>query len=127
MSASDIRKAIAANIVAAVGDRVASSDNAVTISTIVREAIEKTGNKFLFKLNIPKEFGSILMNIGFFVVSGEPQEGDIGVWSETSSHPNGHVQIFADGAWYSDFKQESRSPWSEEESEEAVFSLFRFH
>jgi hypothetical protein len=61
----------------------------------------------------PAQFGAVLEQYGFQLVatSALREDGDVAVWSSVDHHEHGHVQVYFEGAWYSDFKQNERSPW----------------
>ena len=82
---SSTGNSLASNIIAAVGSNTTPGDNS---GAIVREAVESAVYKFPFKLNTPKDFGTILMSMGFYATSGEPQQGDVGIWAGIGSHPS---------------------------------------
>jgi hypothetical protein len=61
----------------------------------------------------PAQFGPRLEELGFQLTSKSVQreDGDVAVWSSVPDHDHGHVQVYFDGTWYSDFRQEKLSPW----------------
>ena len=50
-------------------------------------------------------YGSSLGAAGFYVVTGEPQKGDVVVIEGFAGHDDGHMAIFDGTRWVSDFKQ----------------------
>jgi hypothetical protein len=53
-----------------------------------------------------KSMGSIMTSKAV-----QREDGDVAVWSSVPDHDHGHVQVYFDGTWYSDFRQEKLSPW----------------
>lgn len=41
----------------------------------------------------------------------EYKNGDVMVIGDEPGHQHGHVQVYNDGKWYSDFKQKTPYPW----------------
>ena len=61
-----------------------------------------------------KDYGPILERNGFIAVSSDryiPKSGDVVVSSGNKTHEYGHIAIYNGSAWYSDFKQRSKSPY----------------
>jgi hypothetical protein len=99
----------------------AAADNALT-STIrksglyVGNAIRTAGVDFPVTYGTGTaagEFGALLLASGFSHISKNEQRknGDVAVWSIVTMHKHGHVQIFHENKWYSDYEQSSLSPW----------------
>lgn len=42
------------------------------------------------------------------------KNGDILVFEKTEKSPDGHIQVYKDGKWYSDFKQKNLNPFGVE-------------
>jgi hypothetical protein len=61
----------------------------------------------------PFEFGPLLKQAGFARLNGfeRREDGDVAVWGSVPRHPTGHVQIFFEGHWFSDYAQQQLNPW----------------
>ena len=60
------------------------------------------------------DYGPFLLKHGAQTVPQEgytPQVGDVVVFSKTSQHPYGHIEMYDGRNWVSDFKQHSFSPY----------------
>jgi hypothetical protein len=59
------------------------------------------------------KFGPLLEQAGFARLNGfeRREDGDVAVWGSVPRHPAGHVQIFFEGHWFSDYAQQRLNPW----------------
>ena len=75
------------------------------------------------------DYGPYLLRHGAQVVPVDdgyvPKPGDTAVFAKTDQHPNGHIEVFDGGAWVSDFRQRSFSPYRDVESTPPV-TVYRF-
>jgi hypothetical protein len=111
----------------------AAADNAGVRSVyksaqFVVKAIETAGVYFPeYSHIVPGKFGPLLESAGFLLLS--PKEirahGDVAVWSSTRIHSHGHVQIYFEGKWYSDYAQQFLSPWYVNFG--SALSLYRYY
>ncbi|MEO6095268.1 MAG: peptidoglycan-binding protein [Fibrobacteria bacterium] len=79
-------------------------------ATYVREAIEAGGGRLPTNLShqYAKEYGPVLTAMGFSKISIEgyaPQKGDLAVFQPPAGKDAGHVQMFNETEWVSDFFQ----------------------
>lgn len=51
------------------------------------------------------------------------QNGDIALIHATNTHPEGHIQVYYEGNWYSDYIQKGFSPYEDEP--DPLYSAFR--
>jgi hypothetical protein len=93
----------------------------------VRKAIERayksvTGtNKSVQRTLSAKDYGPNLKLFGFQVVPGPAEEGDVAIFNSVPNHPHGHIQIFTDKGWVSDFTQKSIYPATAYKNETPVY------
>ena len=85
----------------------------------VRKAIESALNvTYPQTVANAKDMGPVLISLGFKkrinYNSSSYIDGDVVVWSAGTKgyHVSGHVQIYYNTKWYSDFKQKSFCPWN---------------
>jgi hypothetical protein len=60
------------------------------------------------------DYGPFLLRHGAQIVPKEsysPRVGDVVIFSKTSEHPSGHIEMYDGQRWVSDFKQQSLSPY----------------
>jgi Type IV secretion system pilin len=81
----------------------------------VRQALA-AGGLTSFDTNHPGsayQYGPYLINAGFTTVSSSgyvPLQGDVIVFANMASRPNGHIQMYNGSQWVSDFRQNSMYP-----------------
>ncbi len=95
----------------------------------VRETIERTLGSFsylIFKIQFisksvgfplrrtqhARNYGPSLEAAGFSVISNDTplQPGDVRIIERTHGHPSGHMQMYTDNGWMSDFRQQDEWP-----------------
>ena len=102
-------------IAAARASRVALSRSSGRCARYVRQALQSAGYEFTPNPSAYQyETRGTLANAGFSKISNNTptQVGDVVVYSRSSKHPHGHIQIFDGRDWISDFRQNSISPYS---------------
>lgn len=62
--------------------------------------------------------------MGFNTTTEPLADGDVGIWSKTTKHAHGHIQVYSGGKWYSDFAQNNKSPWADQDG--SVFTVYRY-
>jgi hypothetical protein len=96
-----------------------ASDNALAKTmhksgVFVANAIRSAGLDFPERYDVqPGEFSSLLEQSGFVWISKlyKHMDGDVAVWTISDQHKHGHVQVYFNGKWFSDFAQEHLKPW----------------
>jgi hypothetical protein len=96
-----------------------ASDNALAKTmhksgVFVANAIRSAGLDFPERYDVqPGEFGPLMQGAGFVEISKlyKRMDGDVAVWSVSNKHKHGHVQVYFNDKWFSDFAQERLSPW----------------
>ncbi|MDO5768518.1 MAG: CHAP domain-containing protein [Psychrobacter sp.] len=103
-------------IAAARASRAAHSNSTGRCARYVRQALQAAGYEFTPN-GSAYEYATrgTLSNAGFVKISNNtsPQVGDVVVYSRSSKHRHGHIQIFDGSTWVSDFRQDSINPYSD--------------
>lgn len=77
-----------------------------------------------------KDFGQYLLQVGFKnVAPGSYQNGDIVIFQDSYSsngkyHASGHIQVYRNGRWISDFLQNDFSPYNDRHI--PSYAVYRF-
>ncbi len=103
-------------LAAARASRSAYSSTRGLCAHYVRKALQSAGYSFT-----PNESAyqyatrGTLAEAGFVKISNNSSEqiGDIVVYNRSGAHPHGHIQIYDGSGWVSDFRQNSKNPYSD--------------
>jgi hypothetical protein len=93
---------------------------------VCREAIEAALAITLRRTEHAKDYGPSLTSAGFVVVASSPENGDTAIYPAIPDHPSGHMQIYADGGWYSDFRQRDQYPGPKYRAAGTAYTLYRY-
>ena len=98
--------------------RAAKATSEGACARYVRAAIQRARGEEEKGANIgsAKDFGPWLLSKGYSRVNRrhqEAQNGDVAILNATNKHPHGHIAIYCDGTWYSDFRQRNFNIWSD--------------
>ena len=80
----------------------------------VATALQKAGYPMPAKGNHAYSYMAKLPAMGFTRIddTGRYKDGDVMVYPKNSQHDNGHVQIYSNGNWVSDWVQNTIYPWT---------------
>ncbi|CAJ0801399.1 hypothetical protein LMG7141_03962 [Ralstonia condita] len=93
----------------------------------VRKAIE-WGGISLQRTRSAKDYGLSLLAAGFHEAIGSPVKGDVIVIQPAPGHPHGHMAIYDDSHWISDFKQlHGFYPGPAYRSAQPAYKIYRYH
>lgn len=60
-----------------------------------------------------KDAGAWLKSVGFETkTASDYKNGDVMIINSDAKHQHGHIQVYYNGKWYSDFKQKTANPWA---------------
>jgi hypothetical protein len=90
-------------------DTHAESQSTANCARYVRQAVE-AGGISLHHTHWAKDYGPLLVAMGFRETSLSPEQGDVVVIQPAPGHPAGHMAIFDGSIWVSDFKQTHPGP-----------------
>jgi outer membrane protein assembly factor BamB len=73
------------------------------------------------------DLGPSLLEAGFVEASFyvRREAGDVVIWGATADHPHGHIQIYFEGRWYSDYAQDRFIPWRRRHGSRATYYRYR--
>lgn len=114
--ASNLPSNSAPVIAAQRASRSARSRSIGLCAKYVRQALQSAGYKFTPN---PSAYQyatrGTLAKAGFVKISNNstPQVGDVVVISRSRAHPHGHIAIYDGRNWVSDFRQQRKSPYSQ--------------
>jgi hypothetical protein len=95
----------------------------------MREAINAGGISFPPANLNAKDFGPLLVKLGFRVVTGSPYlmvKGDVIVMQGTSKSAYGHTELYDGRNWVSDFIQDGMWPGPSYRDEKPKFVVYRY-
>ncbi len=90
--------------------------------------IYKFAGKDLQRTEHAKNYGPSLQAAGFKPISkGTPLlPGDIRIIQPVAGHPSGHMQVYTNNGWFSDFKQRDQWPGPAYRQQKPSFSTYRY-
>ncbi|CAF0929706.1 unnamed protein product [Didymodactylos carnosus] len=92
-------------------EKLAESKSTGRCAAVSREAIEQALGISIPRTNSAKDYGPKLEAVGFReVTDGQNRPGDVRVIQSIEGHPHGHMQIYTNKGWMSDFKQRDEWP-----------------
>jgi len=128
--ASDFSR-IQQNIATEISSRASGASGHGTCAAVVRQAVEAATGQTMVRPSSTsaKDYGPSFQGIGFVTLpeGTSPQAGDVRIYDAIPGHPHGHVQVFTDNGWKSDFNQRDEFPGqSYRDQPEHQFTQYRY-